>query len=220
MEVGRTVRKALKKFAGVIDSSSDRLSHDQIIQACSNSTPSVIGDLCCRLLVWLLSCIVWSWSTNDCNIQHISVPTLGYLFEFYMSFASGYASNKEWRSLCHKLQDGEVVPVILQDKLKADNGTRFIGWLLMHVLNIGNKGKMQMFYITFCAQFFGLSRQGIELMSKYGYGVTTDMFDEIRRLYTARSATISRYASICCRCYDIYEWWTHEQKNFLEILKS
>jgi hypothetical protein len=60
-------------------------------------------------------------------------------------------------------------------------------------MNIGNKGKMQMFYITFCAHFFGLSRQGIDLMSKYGYGVTMDMFDDIRKKYIARSVATSRY---------------------------
>jgi hypothetical protein len=44
MDIGRTVRKAMKKFAEAIDDAQDRLSHDQIIHACSVSTPSVIGN--------------------------------------------------------------------------------------------------------------------------------------------------------------------------------
>jgi hypothetical protein len=43
MDIGRTVRKAMKKFATVIDDTQDRLSHDEIIHACSVSTPSIIG---------------------------------------------------------------------------------------------------------------------------------------------------------------------------------
>jgi hypothetical protein len=122
-----------------------------------------------------------------------AVPRLGYLFEFYMSFACCWTGNKQWVSLCHNLGDEESLPIVVQDQLKNDFGTRFVGWILLHVMNIGNKGKMQMFYITFCAHFFGLSRQGINLMSQYGFGVTMDMFDEIRKSYIARSVSINRY---------------------------
>ena len=122
-----------------------------------------------------------------------TVPRLGYLFEFYMSFASTYSGNRKWLSMCHRLQEDEPLPDSTQEELKKDYGTRYIGWLLWHVMNTGNKGKMQMFYITFCAHFFGLSRQGIELLSKYGYGVTMDMFDDIRKAYIDRSAATNRY---------------------------
>ena len=43
MDIGRTVRKAMKKFATVIDDTQDRLSHDEIIHACSVSAPSIIS---------------------------------------------------------------------------------------------------------------------------------------------------------------------------------
>ena len=121
------------------------------------------------------------------------MPSLGYLFEFYMSFAASWSGNKNWLSLCHNLPEGMAMSDDIQQQLKSQHGTRFIGWLLLHVMNTGNKGKMQMFYITFCAHFFGLSRQGIELMSKYGYGVTMDMFDDIRKMYVDRSAVVNRY---------------------------
>ena len=110
-----------------------------------------------------------------------------------MSFASSWSGNKLWLSLCHNLPEGQAITDDIQQQLKSQHGTRFIGWLLLHVMNTGNKGKTQMFYITFCAHFFGLSRQGIELMSKYGYGVTLDMFDDVRKLYIDRSVNINRY---------------------------
>ena len=109
-----------------------------------------------------------------------------------MYCASSYTANKKWLSLCSRLPEDVAMSDEIQDELKNYVGTRFIGWLLIHVMNTGNKGKMQMFYITFCAHFFGLSRQGIELMSQYGYGVTMDMFDDIRKSYGARCIANNR----------------------------
>jgi hypothetical protein len=43
MEAARLVRKALLKFADAIDSAQERLSHDQLFEACSTTTPSSIG---------------------------------------------------------------------------------------------------------------------------------------------------------------------------------
>ena len=61
MDIGRTVRKAMKKFAAVIDDTQDRLSHDQIIHACSVSAPSIIGIACDFLLVGLIFCRLHMW---------------------------------------------------------------------------------------------------------------------------------------------------------------
>ena len=59
MDIGRTVRKAMKKFATVIDDTQDRLSHDQIIHACSVSAPSIIGIACYFFLVRRLLCVLY-----------------------------------------------------------------------------------------------------------------------------------------------------------------
>ena len=59
MDIGRTVRKAMKKFATVIDDTQDRLSHDQIIHACSVSAPSIISIVCYVVLVGRLLCVLY-----------------------------------------------------------------------------------------------------------------------------------------------------------------
>ena len=59
MDIGRTVRKAMKKFATVIDDTQDRLSHDQIIHACSVSAPSIISIVCYVVLVGRLLCVLF-----------------------------------------------------------------------------------------------------------------------------------------------------------------
>ena len=71
-----------------------------------------------------------------------------------MSFAASWSGNKNWLSLCHNLPEGMAMSDDIQQQLKSQHGTRLIGWLLLHVMNTGNKGKMQMFYITFCARTF------------------------------------------------------------------
>jgi hypothetical protein len=43
MNIGKTVRTAVQKLAVEIDSCTNRLSHDEIIHACSITTPSSIG---------------------------------------------------------------------------------------------------------------------------------------------------------------------------------
>jgi len=72
--------------------------------------------------------------------------------------------------------------------------TGFHGWLIMQINSIGNKGKRQMFYVTFIAKYFGLSREGIDIMAGYGYGVTLDMYDKLRKTYKLRAADRSRSA--------------------------
>ena len=43
MEVGKIVRKAVLKFADAIGGAHERMSHDDLFEACSNTTPSEIG---------------------------------------------------------------------------------------------------------------------------------------------------------------------------------
>ena len=221
MDVGKIVRKAIHKFADAIDGAQERLSHDRLFEACSSTTPSVIGMYSLSFVLIIYYTVHWSFIFQYIPNNIHTVPSLGYLFEFYMSFASSWTGNKKWLSLCHHLPEGQAMTDDIQLQLKSQHGTRFIGWLLLHVMNTGNKGKMQMFYITFCAHFFGLSRQGIELLSKYGYGVTMDMFDDIRKMYTDRSVSANRYVNICllndeCSMYrcSVSLMYTYIQYNF------
>lgn len=65
--------------------------------------------------------------------------------------------------------------------------TRFVAWLIYHVSSIGTTGRQQMFYYTLMNEFFGLSRQGIDMCYKFGFGVSSDMFDNHKRLHHQRS---------------------------------
>ena len=126
-------------------------------------------------------------------IPMVIAPSLGYLFEHYMFSASGYAANRSWLSKVNELVDGAHLSVAYQASVLSDNQVRFHGWLLVQINSVGNKGKRQMFYVTFIAKYFGLSREGMDLLAAYGYGVTLDMFDNLRKMYQQRAVALSRY---------------------------
>ena len=112
------------------------------------------------------------------------VPELGWLFEYFMWTCSGYSAHRRWKQIINLEQtiaDGYVA-TDLQNELRLSCGSLFVGWLLLHIGNIGTHGRRQLFYITFINHYFGLSRDGIDVLSKYGYGVTLDMFDKMFKI--------------------------------------
>ena len=75
-------------------------------------------------------------------------------------------------------------------------GSKFAGWLLLHIANIGSNGREQMFYMTFAMHYHGLSRQGIDMLGKYGFSTNLTRFDDMRRICLLKSRNETRYAII------------------------
>ena len=115
------------------------------------------------------------------------------LFEFYMSFCSGYSSHRDWVKMCNNVDDNDSLSEDDQKKVYDENSSRFVGWLLWHICSIGSNGRKQMFFVTFIAHYYGLSRDGIDVLAKYGYGVTMDMFDNMRKSATVKCEDTTRY---------------------------
>jgi hypothetical protein len=104
-----------------------------------------------------------------------------------MYTSSGYSVYRNWIRIVNQLQDGEPMNIQNQQKFFEANMNKFMGWVLNHVVLIGSNGRDQMSYITFILHYYGLSRDGIDILSKYGYSVTLDMFDKFRMYQTSRS---------------------------------
>jgi hypothetical protein len=121
-----------------------------------------------------------------------TAPQLGFLFEFYMFSTSGYAANRKWLAEVGALIGDDALTDVQQASIRSDNQVMFHGWLMLQITSIGSNGRRQMFYITFIAKYFGLSREGIDLLAAYGYGVTLDMFDDLRKMYKLRAEAQSR----------------------------
>jgi len=108
-----------------------------------------------------------------------SVEKGGWLFEYYLHSCSGYAVNELYESYMNA-PDASTKSSMFVDILKKCS-SHFSGWLLFHINSVGTLGRKQMFYITFVDHYFGLSRDGIELNSAIGYGVTLGMYDRERK---------------------------------------
>ena len=92
---------------------------------------------------------------------------------------SGYAQHRLWASSCLTAENGSLDLLTQQTYIK-NNLTGFIGWLLLHICSIGSRGRRQLFYLTFILHYYGLSREGIDYIYKYGLGVSLNMFDKLR----------------------------------------
>jgi len=120
------------------------------------------------------------------------VPQAGHLFEVYMYLCAGYASYRRWTNLLSENEGGALSAQVQRELIKANiNG--FVGWLLLHIGGIGTKGRRQRFYLTYVLQYYGLSREGIDVNHSMGYGVSLDMFDKMRDDCVIKSTEMSRY---------------------------
>jgi len=69
----------------------------------------------------------------------------------------------------------------------TNNMNGFVGWLLFHINSVGTNGQQQMFYVTLTNTYYGLSRDGIDLLYRYGYGVSLDVYDNLRTVCRQKS---------------------------------
>lgn len=72
------------------------------------------------------------------------------------------------------------------------SGASFAGWLLLHLGNVGSNGRDQLFYLTLVAHYHGLSRNGIDLLSRFGYATNLKRFDDNRKICLLQSRTRTR----------------------------
>jgi hypothetical protein len=154
-----------------------------------------------RQVIFMDSYFVWFCTVIECMCVDKSFnkrkcvwtpPQLGFLFEYYMFFTSGCASNRKWLADVGRLTGNDSLTDVQQTSIRSDNQVMFHGWLMLQITSIGSNGRRQMFCINFIARCSGLSREGIDLLASYGYGVTLDMFDGLRKMYKVRTSAASR----------------------------
>jgi hypothetical protein len=121
------------------------------------------------------------------------VPKAGLLFEQYMFMCAGYSGFRKWKQLITAQSEDEPLPDQEQDDLIRDNVNGFVGWLLLHIGGIGTKGRRQRFYLTYLLQYYGLSRDGIDIQHSMGYGVSLDMFDKMKEDCIETANHMTRY---------------------------
>jgi hypothetical protein len=121
-----------------------------------------------------------------------AVRTGGYLFELYLGNFAGFTSYNLWlRWFAAHCTDRSLPSAEAVEKVVVRERGGFHGWVLKSVSSIGNTGKRQMFFTTFVARYFGLSRMGVSVLANFGFATSQSQYDTIKRetLVQARAET-------------------------------
>jgi hypothetical protein len=120
------------------------------------------------------------------------VPAGGFLFEYFMWTCSSYSAHRRWSRVVGDLLAGAPISMDDENTLISHNLRGFVGWLLFHVASIGTNGRRQLFYITFLCQYYGLSRNGVDTLASFGYGLNNTMMDEMTADCSVQAMETSR----------------------------
>ena len=119
----------------------------------------------------------------------MTVPLGGFLFEYFLWTASGYSVFRLFQSVVAHTGNDQAIPLDHQTEFMQGSGASFAGWLLLHLGNIGSNGRDQLFYLTLVAHYHGLSRNGIDLLSRFGYATNLKRFDDKRKICLLQART-------------------------------
>ena len=102
--------------------------------------------------------------------------------------------------------DGMLLPWQNEDLLDQSAG-KFMGYLIFTLGSIGTNGRGQLFYHTLGCNFYGLPRDGIHYLSRYGFASNIRDYDDRRNQAYHRSKEMSRYHIVMlltCFAYSLY----------------
>ena len=107
----------------------------------------------------------------------------GLLLEIYLhGFACDTLHRKFTRLLKVTKNTGrDSIPDDDVDGILEEYGSKIAGCLVFNLNSISTAGRYQLFYVTFIAKFYGLSRMGIIILSKYGLVSSMTYFDNKRK---------------------------------------
>ena len=133
------------------------------------------------------TCLLLCYTVLYSNTVYV-VPRCGKLFEWYMEVCAPYTQHRRWIKELTAAEGEEGFPIRtdIENDIKTCNANGFVGWCLYHLSAIGSRCRRQMFYHTFVSTYFGLSRDGVDMLSRYGFTQALRTFDDTRddiRLY-------------------------------------
>ena len=107
---------------------------------------------------------------------------MGTPFVTWMFSYSGYAIHRQWiHAITDMRRRGETclssnTCYYCRDKCKNS----FYGYLVMVLNSIGSHAREERFYLSWACIYYGLSRQGLNILSQYGYLSHLSNFDSLR----------------------------------------
>ena len=140
------------------------------------------------------------------------MPTGGWIMDYYLQNFSTYTVHRLYQKFRNiEVQEGAVNDMIAQQfNCILDKCTqKFCGWLICSIYSIGTNGSLQMFYLTFIDYYFGLSRTGILVNSRYGIGMNLTAFDDLRKSEITRCEQLANRmkTQACVYWIDNFSKW-------------
>ena len=138
-----------------------------------------------------------------------------------MVTTAGYS---DYRTVCGLDEDTESNAEQRQ-ALVDRNVNTFIGWLIFHITSIGSNGRRQQFYHSFLAQYYGLSRNGIDNLHRFGYICALTAFDSMRQEVLQEAIESTRYSTPHIHQHNTYTTYKHsvfqhQQRTKIQIKKN
>ena len=108
------------------------------------------------------------------------VPIGGQLFQAYLELFSGYTTFRMYKRAIQRMKQAGSTSLYVEDNEALLHRSRsfFTGYLIYHMNMVSRPAKKQQFFINFVVKYYGLSRRGINVMSKYGYLASLTYMDE------------------------------------------
>ena len=182
----------VRKISNTLESLSVkvRLHHgyltvDEILSLSHSVAPSHLREcLLCYLSVSFMSC---------------AVRNGGILLEAFLVMCAGYSDRREWTSINTSLaQEGDVDMQPRMDALIKSVQTDFYFYVLSSIAARGTAANRQLFFLSLVMQHKGLSRSGLEVLSKMNMGLAPRSFDpellahQERQKHKNRCDTVAR----------------------------
>jgi hypothetical protein len=217
VEVPTLLRKNLKSMANFLQRHDRRLSNIEIISMSSQVCDSDFG----KFFGVVMPLHIIDLQLIVLLLFHV-VPEGGWLLEYYLRAHAAYSVNRSFTRYL-RIYANDPSDSNLTDLWKSivDNcAVKFVGWILFSVMSVGSNGNTQSFYLTFVNHYLGLSRLGIDINSKYGYGVPLTSFDNMRaeQLNKCREEAKTKLSGPCVLWYDNFS--KHRSHSVPTIYKS
>ena len=166
----KQLRQMLKSAAQRISQHQTRISVEQLLQICQDSSPAHN----CTHTIWVLLL-----QTNIKSTQTYIVPTGGVLLEAYIEGFCCYQTNENMKTVRSQVNSEGKADQDLLHSIVNREAPFFYGWVMRACGRIQTKARRQLFYLSFVARYHGLSVGGQDMLAKYGGMVKRATYDKL-----------------------------------------
>ncbi len=116
------------------------------------------------------------------------------LFESYLDMFIPSTMYKQWRKArAIAIASDAYIPEELEDIICATVEGKLYGFVVQSVLELYKGARFQRFYVSFLAQYHGLSRLGSDLLSTWGFSMPSTSYDRALTIHMEQAEQECRF---------------------------